>query len=174
MSPQPRTYRQLQPEDRVTLASLNQQNYSVREIASVLGRSASTISRELHRNASAGQYSSSSAQHSCQHRRRQGRPMRKLHPDAVLFDVVQHLLQQRWSPEQIALTLARIYPKGHELCVSHETIYNCIYAQPVGELRKDLIACLRHAHNQRVPRCKGQDRRGQIPTCSAFTCDRLR
>jgi IS30 family transposase len=147
----------------VTLASLKQQNYSVREIARVLARSASTISRELRRNASAGQYSSAAAQQSCQHRRRQGRPVRKLHPEAILFDLVQHLLRQRWSPEQIALTLARICPKGHELRVSHETIYHCIYAQPVGELRKELIACLRHAHNKRVPRRKGQDRRGQIP-----------
>ena len=89
--------------------------------------------------------------------------MGQLHPDAILFDVVLHLLRQRWSPEQIALTLARISPKGHELGVSHETIYNCIYAQPVGELRKDLIACLCHAHNKRVPRSKSQDRRGQIP-----------
>jgi IS30 family transposase len=56
-----------------------------------------------------------------------------------------------------------LYPKGHELHVSHETIYNCIYALPVGELRKELIATLRHAHNKRVPRSKGQDRRGQIP-----------
>jgi len=76
---------------------------------------------------------------------------------------VRHWLQQRWSPEQIALALARVYPKGHEYRVSHETIYNCIYAQPVGELRKELIACLRHAHNKRVPRSKGQDRRGHIP-----------
>lgn len=89
--------------------------------------------------------------------------MRQLHPNAILFDVVQHLLRQRWSPEQIALTLARISPKGHALGVSHETIYNCIYAQLVGELRKDLIACLRHAHNKRVPHSKGQDRRDQIP-----------
>ena len=163
MSPQPRTYRQLQPEDRVTLASLKQQNYSVREIARVLGRSASTISRELHRNASDGHYGSVSAQRCCQHRRDQSRPARKLHGDALLFGLVQYLLRQRWSPEQIALTLARIYPKGHEYRVSHETIYTCIYAQPVGELRKDLIACLRHTHNKRVPRSKGQDRRGQIP-----------
>ena len=163
MSPQPRTYRQLQPEDRVTLASLKQQHYSVRKIASVLGRSASTVSRELRRNASAGHYGSATAQHSCQHRREQSRPLRKLHSDALLFGLVQHLLGQRWSPEQIALTLARIYPKGHEHRVSHETIYNCIYAQPVGELRKELIACLRHAHNKRVPRSKGKDRRGQIP-----------
>ncbi len=47
--------------------------------------------------------------------------------------------------------LTRLYPKGHELRVSHETIYNCIYAQPVGELRKELIATLRHAHNKRLP-----------------------
>ena len=47
--------------------------------------------------------------------------------------------------------------------MSTETIYNCIYATRVGELRYELIACLRHAHNKRVPRSKGQDRRGQIP-----------
>ena len=163
MSPQPRTYRQLQPEDRVTLASLKQQNYSVREIASVLGRSASTISRELRRNTGTDPYGSAAAHQCCLQRREQGRPGRKLHTDGLLFALVQHLLRQRWSPEQIALTLAQIYPKGHEHRVSHETIYNCIYAQPVGELRKDLIACLRHAHNKRVPRSKGKDRRGQIP-----------
>jgi len=47
--------------------------------------------------------------------------------------------------------------------VSHETIYNCIYAQPVGELKRELVACMRQAHNKRLPRSKGQDRRGQIP-----------
>ena len=63
-----------------------------------------------------------------------------------------HLLRLRWSPEQIALTLARLYPPGHEYRVSHEAICNCIYAMPVGELRKELIATLRHAHNKRLPR----------------------
>ena len=58
MSPLSKTYRQLQPEDRVTLASLKQQNYSVLEIAIVLGCLASAISCELHRNASAGHYAS--------------------------------------------------------------------------------------------------------------------
>lgn len=46
--------------------------------------------------------------------------------------------------------------------MSHKTIYNCIYAQPVGELKRELIATLRHAHNKCVPRSKGQDRRAQI------------
>ena len=73
------------------------------------------------------------------------------------------LLRLRWSPEQIALALARLHPLGHECRVSHETIYHCTYAMPVGELRKELIASLRHAHNKRLPRSKGKDRRGQIP-----------
>lgn len=80
-----------------------------------------------------------------------------------MFALMHHFLGQLWSPEQIALTPARIVPKGHEHRVSSESIYNCIYAQPVGELKRELIATLRHAHNKRVPRSKGQDPRGQIP-----------
>jgi IS30 family transposase len=156
-------YQQLQPEDRVTLSSLKQQNYSIRAIARVLQRPASTISRELRRNGPIDNYGSVEAQAACLRRRRQSRPRQKLHAEGLLFGVVQHFLKQRWSPEQIALTLAYLYPKGHEYRVSHETIYNCIYAQPVGELKRDLIACLRQAKNKRVPRSKGQDRRGQIP-----------
>jgi IS30 family transposase len=79
-----------------------------------------------------------------------------------LFGLVQHFLLARWSPEQIALRLARIYPKGHKSRVLHETIYNCIYAQPVGELRLELVAWLRQAHNKRTPSSKSQDRRGRI------------
>lgn len=163
MHTSPRRYKQLQPEDRMTIASLKQQNYSIRQIASMLQRSASTVSRELSRNSEQGSYASVSAQQSCRQRRCQSRPARKLHPQSVLFGMVRTLLCSRWSPEQIALTLARLFPKGHELRVSHETIYNCIYAQPVGELRKELIANLRQARNKRTPRSKGQDRRGQIP-----------
>ena len=170
MQTSPRHYQQLQPEDRVTMASLLQQNHSLRDIAAVLNRSPSTISRERQRNVVsavgtvvASPYASATAQRSCQQRRRAGRPLAKLHTDRPMFEVVRRLLGIRWSPEQIALTLAALYPKGHGYRVSTETIYNCIYAQPVGELKRELVACLRHAHNKRVPRSKGQDRRGQIP-----------
>lgn len=116
----PKSYSHLQPEDRVTLASLKQQNYSVRAMARVLGRPASTISRELRRNATGGQYGSAAAQQACLQRRRQARPCAKLQRDTLLFDVVQYLLRQRWSPEQIALTMARIYPKENEYRVSQK------------------------------------------------------
>ena len=165
--PSPRSsssYQQLQPEERITIASLIQQRYTVRGIARLLGRSASTISREVERNAGCKEsYGSQHAQRQCQQRRLCAKPARKLEQNGILWHLVLYFLRLHWSPQQVALILARLYPKGHELRVSHETIYNCIYALPVGELRKELIATLRHVHNKRVPRSKGQDRRGQIP-----------
>ena len=119
-------YRQLQPKDRMTLASLQQQNYSVLAIARVLPRSPSTVSRELSRNADASGYTSPQAQKRCQHRRQSARPQRRLYVGTSLFGVVHHFLFVHWSPEQIALTLARIYPKSHKSRVAHETVYNCI------------------------------------------------
>lgn len=73
------------------------------------------------------------------------------------------LLEWRWSPQQIAGTLKRMFPDQAERQVSHETIYTAIYAHPRGELRRQLIACLRHGRTTRLPRSRGVDRRGQIP-----------
>ena len=129
----------------------------------MLGRSPSTISQELRRNDQPKGYASTSARVCAQQHRRHGRAPGKLHQECILFALVRHFLSyERWSPEQIALTLAAIHPKGHEYRVSHETIYHCINAQPVGKLKRELVAALRHAHNMRVPRSKGKDRRGQI------------
>ena len=102
-------YTQLQPEDRVTLASLQQQAYGVRAMARVLNRSPSTISRELQRNSRDGPYGSIMAHRRCQTRRRQSRPIGKLHPSTVTFDVMRHFLGLRWSPEPIAMTMARVH-----------------------------------------------------------------
>jgi IS30 family transposase len=156
-------YKQIQPEERVTLASLHFQNFTVRDIARTLGRGPSTITRELNRNSIGGHYASKPAVVCVAERRIKARSAPKLHQESVLFGIVHHLLCIRCSPEQISMALSATYPKGHEHRVSHETIYNCIYAQPVGELKRDLIKVLGQAHNKRVPRRKGQDRRVQIP-----------
>lgn len=146
----------------MTIASLKQQNYSIRQIASMLQRGASTAKRKLSRNSEQGAYARAFAQQNCHQRRKQGQPARKLHTQSVLFGMVRTMLSPRWSPEQIALTLARLSPTGHELRVAHETIYNCIYAEPVGKLRKQLIATLRQADNKCKQRSNRQDRCGQI------------
>ena len=145
------------------IASLLHQQFTISQIAQRPKRSSSTISRVIKRNTQDGCYASQVATPCARQRRRHGRPAKKLHTEGILFVVVHHFLKECWSPEQIAFTLASIFPKGHELRVSTETIYNCIYAQPVEQLKKDLKQALRHAHNKRVPRSKGQDRRGQIP-----------
>jgi IS30 family transposase len=153
----------MQAEERVTLAALRQQGKSLRHIGEVLGRSAGSLSRELARNAQAGEYSSRSAQRACERRRSDARPRPKLDPDGELWPLVLHMLGWLWSPQQIAQTLRSMWPENPELHVSHETIYNAIYAYPKGELRKELIACLRQGKSTRRPRSAGEDRRGQIP-----------
>lgn len=157
-------YQQLGADERVAISALQLQRLSLRGIASRLGRSASTISRELRRNALPDQpYRAEAAQAQCRRRRAQARPARKLDPHGPLWPVVSHMLLWRWSPAQIAHTLQRMHPHEPRLQVSHETLYNAIYAHPRGELRSQLIACLRQARSTRRPRSGGQDRRGQIP-----------
>jgi IS30 family transposase len=156
-------YRQLQAEERVTLASLRQQGHSLRSIAGILNRSASTLSRELQRNRSAQTYVARDAQMASTQRRSAARPWPKLHPDLKLWRVVKTCLSWRWSPQQISRTLAHMWPEEPDMQVSHETIYTAIYAHAGGELRRQLIACLRQGKSTRRPRSAGTDRRGQIP-----------
>ena len=148
----------------MTIASMRQQGSSMRAMARMLGRSASTISREFERNTLAElPYASHSAQVCSQGRRQAARPTRKLDMQGVGWSVVLTLLDWKWSPQEIAGTLKRVFPNEPERHVSHETIYTAIYAQPRGELRRQLIACLRRGRSTRMPRSRGDDRRGQIP-----------
>ncbi len=156
-------YQYLQFEDRVTLLNSAQQKYSVRVMVQVLRLFPNTICRELRCNAQHSCFASAPALICALLRREQSRQPIKLHPDDILFGLMRYFLDQHWSPEQIVMTLARIFPKEHEPRASHETIYNCICAQPAGGLKRELMATLRHAHNKRVPRCKSQDQHDQTP-----------
>ena len=161
---QARKYEQLKPEERVALAGMRLAGASQRSIAAALGRAPSTISRELRRNTCAETgYTSQRAMALHALRRRAARRPRKLAAGSVNWAVVSTLLHWRWSPQQIATTLKHAYPGQRERHVSHETIYTSIYAHPKGELRRELIALLRRRHAKRMPRSRGQDRRGQIP-----------
>ena len=85
----------------------------------------------------------------------------KLAVDGVLLGVVQHFLQEGWSPGQIAGTLKLMWPDAPDRTVSAETLYTCIYALPRGALRQELIAGLRQARKARLPRARGTDRLGR-------------
>ena len=80
------------------------------------------------------------------------------------FELVAHMLRERLSPEQLAGKLRSMnIPSLKDAYFCRETIYNAIYALPVGELRKELIICLRQSKTTRRARSGGVDRRGQIP-----------
>ena len=156
------SYSELSVEERATIQIGHSQGLSLRRIASLIDRSPSTISRELRRNRDAsGQYTARVAQQRMQARRQVCRPARKLLPGTERFDLVIHMLRERLSPEQIAGKLRHMnIPSLRDAYVCRETIYNAIYALPVGELRKELIICLRQGKTTRRPRSGGVDRRG--------------
>ena len=156
-----RKYRQLLPDQRNQIQRGLNQGLSIRGIARQLGRSPSTISREIQRGRVEETYDAVCGREEAQRRRRKG--VRKLTEGSPLTLAVTHaILQRKWSPEQIAGRLRMDYPEDKQWHVSHETIYQFIYAHPAGELRKALIAGLRRGHSKRKPRTRGKDRRGGI------------
>lgn len=92
------------------------------------------------------------------------RAPRRLVPGTPLWEMVIDNLRASLSPEQIAATLKRMAPALAPVQLSHEAIYQAIYAMPRGELRSEVIALLRHGHHKRRPRARGKDRRGRSPT----------
>ena len=155
-------YKQLDYEERQTIAISLEQGLSICAIGRILNRCAATISREIARNSGGSGYSCRYAQQRQLRRRRHARPAPKLIAGNLLFESISELLRLRWSPQQIAAHLAKLHPSDAAQRASHETIYNVIYAQPRGELRKELIACLRMSRAKRWPRSKGEDRRGHM------------
>ncbi|MEM5288483.1 transposase [Paraburkholderia sabiae] len=116
-------YQQLQPEERLTIASLRQQGSSIRAMARIPRRSSSTVSRELARNCGPEHYASMPAQALSVARRATARRPAKLDPQAVTWRIVLTLLDWKWSPQQISGTLKRMYPNDSSQRDSRETIY---------------------------------------------------
>ena len=163
-------YQQLQYEERIAIASFQERGLSIRAMARILNRAPSTISREMLRNAPSGQYSCMFAQKRRNRRRVLCRAAPKLVTGSALFAHDCTLLRQKWSPQQIAIYLQRYHPNDFNQRVSHETIYNAIYAMPRGELRRELIALMRRAQAKRMPRSRGVERRGKIADMVSVHC----
>ena len=156
-------YKHLTTQERAVVMTMRAALCSTRSIAKRLCCSASTISREFKRTSGTGVYDANLAHLQCQARRVAPRRVPKLNVGSVLFQVVRHQLSLLWSPQKIACKLKLLWPDNPEKSVSHETIYNAIYVHPRGELKRELIACLRHHNQVRKPRSRGADRRSQIP-----------
>lgn len=145
--PTPRTYAHLSPEERASIMLQRRSGQSILMIARQLGRSPSTISRELRRFAGEpGQYDATVAARGYRQRRVRSRRHRKLAPGTALFAHVRdRLLYRQWSPQQIAARLRHMPEEECPGLVSHETIYAAIYAHPRGSLKKELVQVLRQS-----------------------------
>ena len=115
---------------------------SMRAIATQLGRSPSTISREIKRNGSYDNYRATQADQSAWDRAHRPKPC-KLAGNRSLSRIVAAKLQLNWSPEQIAGWLKSEYPGEESHHVSHETIYRSLFVQARGVLKKELLQYLR-------------------------------
>jgi IS30 family transposase len=189
----PASGRYLSFAEREEIALLRATGGGVREIARRLGRSPSTVSRELRRNAATRgggfEYRASTAQWHADGRARRPKPA-KLAVNVALRRYVQDRLSgavQRpdgvavagpkvrwvgrrhgrrkdrrwatsWSPEQIANRLRLDFPDDESMRVSHEAIYQSLYVQGRGALRRELTACLRTGRALRVPRARVRGR----------------
>jgi IS30 family transposase len=188
----PLSGRYLSFAEREEIALLRAQKLGVREIARRVGRSPSTISRELRRNAGTRSgsltYRASTAQWHADRRAKRPKPA-KLAVNAELRRYVQDRLagavrrpggtavagptvaawsgrrhgrrQDRrwaksWSPEQISHRLRLEFPDDESMRISHEAIYQSLYVQGRGALRRELTACLRTGRALRVPKARAQ------------------
>jgi IS30 family transposase len=136
---------------------------SIRALARMLGRAASTVSREIRRNGGARRYRAAAADRRAWKQALRPKPC-KLLLNGRLRHAVVLKLKRHWSPEQIAGWLKRKHPHCEANRVSHETIYRSLYVQARGALKKELTRYLRSQRQLRRSRHAKQktDRRGQI------------
>jgi IS30 family transposase len=136
---------------------------SIRAIAGLLGRSPSTVSRELRRNAGGlGRYRATTAHALAYHRASRPKPA-KLLTSLRLRGMVEADLAKKYSPEQIAGRLKVEFPDQPEMQVSTETIYQSLYVQSRGALKQELTRCLRTGRAVRRPSRKVGQRKNRIP-----------
>jgi IS30 family transposase len=203
----PLSGRYLSFAEREEIAILRAHGCGVREIARRLGRSPSTVSRELRRNAAtrsgAVEYRASTAQWHADRRGRRPKPA-KLAANPELRRYVQDRLSgaverpdgiavqgpnvrwegrrhgrrkdrrwaKSWSPEQIANRLHLDFPDDESMRVSHEAIYQSLYVQGRGALRRELTACLRTGRALRVPRARVRGRGKHFVTDEVLISER--
>jgi len=168
----PGSGRYLSEDERIAIADRLREGASMRAIAAALGRSPSTISREVARNAQPGGRYRPHAAHARAAARRPRPKPRRLAACAELRRVVARWLGMKWSPGQIAAMLRRRFPGRPEMHVCHETIYQALYVQGRGELRREIAAALRSGRAYRRPRRQPEQRRPRFAEPMLMISDR--
>jgi IS30 family transposase len=158
----PGRYLSLADREEIAIGLARGESYRVIGARLVPPRPACTVSREVRRNGPRGRYRALRAQALAEERARRPKTA-KLAGSEELRDWVQVHLEMKWSPEQISARLAAEFPGRLEMRVSPETIYQSLYVQGRGALRRELAKSLRTGRALRKPRRKDGERRGKIP-----------
>src|SRR5664280_3293109 len=158
--------RYLSLAEREDISMANAAGLDQAQIARLVGRHPSTIGRELTRNCPAAgpeHYKASIAQGHADTRARRPK-CSKLVRFPALHDYVDNKLscKAHWSPEQISRCLVDDFPDDEYMRISHEAIYQSLYVQGRGALRRELATCLRTGRALRKPRARSDERRGRI------------
>ncbi len=158
--------------DREAIRDLSGTGMSIRSIATTLHRAPSTISREIIRNSQVNlSYLPYAAQRAAAGRRPRPRAG-KLVEQTRLRGFVQEKLRIHWSPEQICHALIKEYPNDQEMRVVPETIYQALYLQARGGLRREVQAALRTGRTRRKPQKTDQARRPRFRDPMVMIADR--
>ncbi|MEU6864792.1 IS30 family transposase [Streptomyces sp. NPDC046876] len=159
--------------DRIHIAERLREKATIRAIAAELGRSPSTISREVRRNRhpGSGAYRPHAAQARADARRPRPKPG-KIGQNPELRAAIQGALDKRWSPEQICHALRAQFPQRPEMHVVHETVYQALYVQGRGELRRELAGALRSGRARRKPQRQANCRQPRFTEPMVMISDR--
>jgi IS30 family transposase len=151
--------RYLSIKERETIRDLLIAGTSQRKIAEALARSASTISREISRNSIPDRGYQPYAAHRAAASRRPRPKDSKLAAEGQLRGYVKGKLAIRWSPEQISRALVEEFADNSEMRVCPETIYQALYIQARGGLKREVQAALRTGRTRRKPHTTGEQRK---------------
>jgi IS30 family transposase len=162
--------------DRIHIADRLREKASIRAIATELGRSPSTVSREIRRNGTIDprgrrHYRPHAAQSRAEARRPRPKPG-KIARNPELRRFIQDRLTIRWSPEQICQALRSQFPDRPEMHVVHETVYQALYVQGRGELRRELARALRSGRARRRPHRQAASRQPRFTTPMVMISER--
>lgn len=150
----------LSMDERETIRAGLERGESYTTIAGLIGRAVSTVSREVAGNGGRNGYRAWQAHRGAGMRARRPKTPKLASP--CLAAQVTAWLEQWWSPEEVAKRLRLEFPDDPMMWVSHETIYQSLFVQGRGELRRELHRCLRSGRAQRRPRSRLENR-GKIP-----------
>src|SRR5919201_4318361 len=159
--PRKRSRRELTTGEREEISRGLAAGKSCREMGRLIGRPASTVSREVRRNGGRRGYRAAAAEEASWRRHRRPKPSKLALFPQLRAEVVARL-KLNWSPQKISAWLKLAYPAQPEMQISHETIYLSLFVQGRGTLRKELTRHLRSRRTFRQAQQREPSARGQI------------